>query len=83
MFGGTNVNHYIGNLAYIPVEQKSFWKVPIRGISVNSNQIYNKVGSAILDTGTTLLVMPTAVSKKIHEAIPDATFNALYGWRAL
>ena len=64
MFGGNNANHYTGNLAYIPVEQKSFWKVPIRSISVNGNQIYNKVGSAILDIGTTLLVMPTARSNE-------------------
>ncbi|KAL7335015.1 hypothetical protein PS15p_200559 [Mucor circinelloides] len=36
---------------------------------------------AILDTGTTLLVMPVAVSQKIHQAIPGASFDALYGWR--
>ncbi|CEP14007.1 hypothetical protein [Parasitella parasitica] len=81
MFGGVNANHFSGNIAYIPVEQKSFWKVPIRGVSINGNQIYDKAGSAILDTGTTLLVVPTAVSKKIHKSIPGADYDALYGWR--
>ncbi|KAI8643858.1 aspartic peptidase domain-containing protein [Parasitella parasitica] len=81
MFGGVNTNHFAGDIAYIPVEQKSLWKVPITGVSINGYQIYDKVGSAILDTGTTLLVVPTAVSKKIHKAIPGANYDALYGWR--
>lgn len=83
MFGGVNGNHFNGNLAYIPVEQQSFWKVPVRGVSINGQQTYDKEGSAILDTGTTLLVIPVAVSRKIHQAIPGASFDALYGWRIL
>ncbi|GAN10410.1 aspartic endopeptidase protein [Mucor ambiguus] len=48
------------------------------GVSINGRPIYNEAGSsAILDTGTTLLFMPTAVSRKIHEAIPGAGFDAL------
>ncbi|KAL9555425.1 hypothetical protein MBANPS3_002365 [Mucor bainieri] len=81
MFGGVNADYFNGHLAYIPVEQPLFWKVPVRGVSINGQSIYDKAGSAILDTGTTLLVMPTAVSRKIHEAIPGASFDALYGWR--
>ncbi|KAL9547680.1 hypothetical protein PS6_007000 [Mucor atramentarius] len=53
----------------------------VRGVSINGQQTYDKEGSAILDTGTTLLVMPVAVSQKIHQAIPGASFDALYGWR--
>lgn len=70
MFGGINANPFTGNLAYISVEQKSFWKVPICGISVNGNQISEKVGDAILDTGTTLFVMYRAVFKKYMKPFP-------------
>ncbi|KAF1799359.1 hypothetical protein V8B55DRAFT_1579382 [Mucor lusitanicus] len=40
MFGGVNDNYFNGPLAYyIPVEQQSFWKVPVRDVSVNGQQI--------------------------------------------
>jgi len=79
MIESINTDYLDGNLAYIPVEQQSFWKVPVRDVSVHGQQIYDKAGGAILDTGATLLVTPATVSRKIHEA----SFDALYGWRML
>ncbi|KAG1458713.1 hypothetical protein G6F56_006331 [Rhizopus delemar] len=36
---------------------------------------------AIVDTGTTLIILPSAMSKAIHASIPQARYNFLYGWR--
>lgn len=36
---------------------------------------------AIVDTGTTLIILPTALSRAIHASIPGAQYNFFYGWR--
>lgn len=83
MFGSSNSDHYDGELQYIPIERKSFWSVPIKGLNVNGINVHSETynSGAVLDSGTTLLVVPSDASKKIHAAIPGASFDAVYGWR--
>lgn len=84
MIGDSNPQHYRGELQYIPVDKsKGAWLVPVKGITLqsdNKRNIYNKTANAYLDTGTTLLLMPSTVSQQIHKDIPGATFNDSTGW---
>jgi hypothetical protein len=76
------VDHYEGELQYIPIEKKSYWSVPLKEININGINVHNGTSSsAILDSGTTLIVVPSDASKQIHAAIPGASFDAVYGWR--
>ncbi|KAI8389493.1 aspartic peptidase domain-containing protein [Blakeslea trispora] len=81
LFGDINQNHFEGRLTYIPVTIKKYWQVDLTDISIDKTRLLNKTMSAVLDTGTTLVIVPLAVSNAIHQAIPGARFDLIYGWR--
>ena len=47
------------------------------GASIGSNAST----TAIIDTGTTLIVVPPSMSQAIHMAIPGAEYNKSLGWQ--
>merc|ERR1711865_1029241 len=55
--GGTDTAHYTGDISYFPVSRAKYWQVSVDSFSVGN---LTKV-EAILDTGTSLLVVPPAV----------------------
>jgi hypothetical protein len=50
-------------------------------VTVEGQNILNSTLPAIVDTGTTLIIVPRFVSQAIHKAIPDATYDPMFGWR--
>jgi hypothetical protein len=54
------------------VNQKGFWEGSIDAVSINGQDLGFKGRTAILDTGTTLLVLPAPDAIAIHQAIPGA-----------
>lgn len=60
-------------LVTIPnVNTHGFWEGAIDAVSVNGTDLGLKGRTAILDTGTTLLIVPQGDAKAIHQAIPGA-----------
>merc|ERR1712072_24438 len=55
--GGTDSSHYTGDISYFPVSRAKYWQISVDTFSVGN---LSKV-EAILDTGTSLLVVPPAV----------------------
>jgi len=55
--GGTDTAHYTGEISYFPVSRAKYWQISVDSFSVGN---LTKV-EAILDTGTSLLVVPPAV----------------------
>jgi saccharopepsin len=55
--GGTDSSHYTGDISYFPVSRAKYWQVSVDSFSVGS---LTKI-EAILDTGTSLLVVPPSV----------------------
>lgn len=51
------------------------------GLSINGTPLLNTTLPAIVDTGTTLIILPHEISTAIHSAIPGAEYDAIYGWR--
>ena len=90
MIGGTDPKLYEGNLTFVNVTQDRYWEVPFNGIKIGNRTIMggssgSSVGTsqnstAIIDTGTTLIIMPPSMSHAIHMAIPGAEYNNTYGW---
>ncbi|KAI8337919.1 aspartic peptidase domain-containing protein [Chlamydoabsidia padenii] len=81
-FGGVNPNHYTGDITYIPVTQKKYWQVAFGGIEIDGQTIQSMDNTqAIIDTGTTLTVLPPALARAFHQAIPGAQYSQRYGWR--
>uniref|UniRef100_A0A3B3Q4Q1 Renin n=1 Tax=Paramormyrops kingsleyae TaxID=1676925 RepID=A0A3B3Q4Q1_9TELE len=60
IFGGTDPNHYTGEIHWVPVEENSHWKLVIDEFEVDHHMTGWCVNgcSAIVDTGTSLLVCP-------------------------
>ncbi|KAI9255522.1 aspartic peptidase domain-containing protein [Sporodiniella umbellata] len=82
VFGDVNPQYYKGELKFVPVTEKKYWQVDMKAIKVNNKDVMGgKSMPAIVDTGTTLIILPTAMSKEIHASIPQAKYNFLYGWR--
>ena len=55
--GGTDTAHYTGDISYFPVSRAKYWQISVDSFAVGN---LTKV-EAILDTGTSLLVVPPAV----------------------
>ncbi|KAK4519931.1 uncharacterized protein ATC70_010175 [Mucor velutinosus] len=81
LFGDINQNHFEGELKYVPVTVKKYWQVDMTGVEVGGTNVLASTMPAIVDTGTTLIIVPSAVSQAIHEAIPGAEYDPMYGWR--
>jgi hypothetical protein len=68
IFGGYNKDHINGTLTTIPIDNsQGFWGVTVSSVKEGSKSVASSF-SAILDTGTTLLLLPQAVSDKVASA---------------
>ncbi|KAI8391419.1 aspartic peptidase domain-containing protein [Radiomyces spectabilis] len=81
IFGDVNPNHFEGEIKWISLISRKYWEVKMEGIEINGETITNTSQAAIVDTGTTLIILPPALAKAIHDAIPGAKFSSLYGWQ--
>lgn len=76
-FGGVNSRLYSGNIAWFKVTRPSYWQIPITKYQIGtfsntlgSGNISTRSGNrAILDTGTSLMALPTRISNKINTMI--------------
>jgi len=65
---GTDPNHYIGELTYVPVTEQAFWQFTVDSLTVNSEKLVTNF-DAIADSGTSLIVGPVSVVERLNEAI--------------
>ncbi|KAI8993687.1 aspartic peptidase domain-containing protein [Pilobolus umbonatus] len=79
-FGEIDSAYYTGEIQYIPTTQKQYWEVNINSIRVNGSDIPGSAQSALVDTGTTLIILPVDVSDTIHANIPNAVYRPSFGW---
>jgi cathepsin D len=69
--GGVDPNSSSGNLKSVPVTQKGFWQVDMDSVTVGGQEALSTT-SAIIDTGTTLIVgVPDQVAQ-VYQSIPGA-----------
>ncbi|KAM0735582.1 Lysosomal aspartic protease [Formica fusca] len=68
ILGGTDPDHYVGELAYVPVTEKGYWQFTMDSVTVGDNNVAGSY-QAIADTGTSLIVGPSDVIDNINEYI--------------
>jgi len=80
IFGGTDSSYYTGTIQYVPVKQQTYWTIHLQEIYVGtSNTLACLIlgCTAIVDTGTSLIVGPTqganALLKKIGNVESDCS----------
>ncbi|KAK4700050.1 hypothetical protein P7C70_g6204, partial [Phenoliferia sp. Uapishka_3] len=74
--GATNPVHYTGAIQYTPVTSQTYWQVAAGKAVVNGKSVGTGFGAAI-DTGTTLIYVPTAVATAIYAAIPGSSADTV------
>ncbi|CAG8819275.1 18248_t:CDS:1, partial [Gigaspora rosea] len=73
--GGSNPKKYDANtLTFTNVvdDNKGVWKIPIDNVVINGEKLNLKDRTAIIDTGTALIVMPRDDAKEFYSKIPSA-----------
>ncbi|XP_023294530.2 lysosomal aspartic protease-like [Lucilia cuprina] len=73
VLGGTDPDHYTGELRYVPVSTEGYWQFEMRAAHVQDTSVC-RYCQAIADTGTSLIGVPSNVFIDLLTAI-GATFN--------
>lgn len=62
-FGGIDKSKYKGDLTKIPLRRKAYWEVDLDAIVLGDESAEFENTGAILDTGTSLIVLPTTIAE--------------------
>lgn len=62
-FGGIDKSHYTGELIKIPLRRKAYWEVDFDAIAFGDNVAELENTGVILDTGTSLIALPSTLAE--------------------
>lgn len=68
-FGGINKDHYTGKMTKIPVRRKAYWEVDFDAITFGGNTAELENTGVILDTGTSLIALPSTLAELLNKEI--------------
>lgn len=69
VFGGIDPDHYTGEITEIPVRRKAYWEVDFDAITLGDETAELEGTGVILDTGTSLIVLPTSLAELLNAQI--------------
>jgi len=67
--GGTDQSHYTGAITWIPVVRQGYWEVPLDSVTIGSTTVTSGNTTAAIDTGTSLIALPTAQADQLNQII--------------
>jgi len=67
VFGGIDDQAYTGKITYVPVRRKGYWEVELEQIGFGDEVLELEGTGAAIDTGTSLIVMPSDVAEMLHK----------------
>lgn len=68
-FGGVDKSKYTGDITWLPVRRKAFWEVTFDGIGLGDEWAVLKNHGAAIDTGTSLITLPSGLAEIINSEI--------------
>ncbi|KAL4765646.1 pepsin-like aspartic protease [Aspergillus foveolatus] len=68
-FGGIDKDHYEGELIKIPLRRKAYWEVDLDAIALGDEVAELENTGVILDTGTSLIALPSNLAEMINTEI--------------
>ncbi|CAG7918368.1 unnamed protein product [Penicillium olsonii] len=78
-FGGIDKDHYTGELIKIPLRRKAYWEVDLDSIALGDNVAELEDTGVILDTGTSLIALPTTMAELLNKEIgASKSWNGQY-----
>jgi len=79
VFGGVDKDHYTGKITTIPLRRKAYWEVDLDAISLGQDTAELEGTGVILDTGTSLIVLPSNLAEMLNAQIgAKKGFNGQY-----
>ncbi|GJJ69604.1 hypothetical protein EMPS_01951 [Entomortierella parvispora] len=79
IFGGVDTTKYVGNFTWSPIVDKNAWMIKFQGVSIGGKDL-GLSGNALIDSGTSLIVVPTKVASIFHDNIPGSIDAPGVGW---
>ncbi|KAI0390894.1 aspartic peptidase domain-containing protein [Xylariaceae sp. FL0594] len=67
VFGGVDKDHYTGKITEIPLRRKAYWEVDLDSISFGDETAELDNTGVILDTGTSLIALPTDLAELLNK----------------
>lgn len=78
-FGGIDENAYKGDMVKIPLRRKAYWEVDLDSITFGDETAELYKTGAILDTGTSLIALPSTLAELLNKEIGATKgFNGQY-----
>ncbi|GAA6010143.1 hypothetical protein JCM11491_005360 [Sporobolomyces phaffii] len=78
--GGVDTSAYSGSINWIEVVQPAgYWSIPLQDISISNQSLGISVSQVVIDTGTTLIGVPSSIANTIYSQIPNAQSITLDG----
>ena len=78
--GGTNTNYYTGSIYYTPITTAKYWQFKMTGILISGSTVITTNAYAIADTGTTLIIGPSANIISINNYIGATRLQSGSTW---
>ncbi|ORY58845.1 vacuolar protease A [Pseudomassariella vexata] len=79
VFGGVDKDHYTGKITEIPLRRKAYWEVDLDSISFGDETADLENTGVILDTGTSLIALPTDLAELLNKEIgAKKSYNGQY-----
>ncbi|KAI9615587.1 hypothetical protein H4Q26_011529 [Puccinia striiformis f. sp. tritici PST-130] len=69
VFGGVDKAHYEGEIFYAPVRRRGYWEVELKSVKFGDEEMKLKNVGAAIDTGTSLIALPTDTAEIINAEI--------------
>jgi saccharopepsin len=68
-FGGVDESHYTGKIITLPLRRKAYWEVDLDAITFGDSTAELENTGVILDTGTSLIALPTTLAELLNKEI--------------
>lgn len=72
-FGGVDNSKYSGSISYTQTSNTASWEIPVDDALVNGNACKFVGKKAIVDTGTSYMLMPPTDAQTLHSLIPGSS----------
>src|SRR5947207_13864735 len=69
VFGGPDSSHFAGKIHWAPVRRKGYWEVELEKVVFDGEEVDMEDTGAAIDTGSSLLAVPTVVADLINKQI--------------
>jgi len=69
LFGGIDIDHFEGSIDYVPVRRRGYWEVTLDDIKFGGDAVGMEPIGAAIDSGTSLIALPTTLSDLINKEI--------------